>query len=120
VIVVGRPLDLYRQHPGSVCAASAREDGDRTARPVFLDWLRNWIAARGIGDPAVHVALAAQIARARSDEPQTKSGPGWRRLVDVWNVEARAASVWLLTPRRHNRLRRRLGLATVAVEIESR
>lgn len=120
VIVSDLPLDRYRQHEGSLCAAQGRAASDRAARPVFLDWLRNWIEARGIGDPAVHAALATEIARVRSDAAATRPGRSWRRLVDAWNIEARAASVWLLTPRRHNRLRRRLGLAPVAVEIESR
>ncbi len=120
VIVVGRPLDLYRQHPSSVCAASGREAGDRAARPEFLEWLRAWIEARGIADPEVRAALAAEIERASGERTEPENKSIWRRLVEVWNSESRAASVWLLTPRRHNRLRRRFGLAPIAVEIDPR
>lgn len=44
---------LYRQHPASCCAAMNREGKARAKRLIYLQWLQQYVAGKGITGPVV-------------------------------------------------------------------
>lgn len=58
VLVVDECWDLYRQHAGSMVAASQRVRECRAVRTVYLDWLAAHVAASGVRDRPLRRALA--------------------------------------------------------------
>jgi len=118
VISLDDVLALYRQHSASSCASEGGLAGDRAARPAFLAWLQDRIEERGIRDPALRSALAAEIARAKTSEPGSRPGP-LRRLIGLWQIESRQATIWLLSPPRYNRLRSLVGRTQLVNDLEA-
>jgi glycosyltransferase involved in cell wall biosynthesis len=58
IFIIGRPLFRYRQHDNSCCATTLVEAGEyERKRAFFLEWLDDWVRARGIGDRAVKRAI---------------------------------------------------------------
>ncbi len=117
VMALDDVLALYRQHSASTCASEGGLAGDRAARPVFQAWLKAWIEDRGIHDPTLDAALAADIARAANPEPASRPHP-LRRLIALWQTESRQAAIWLLRPALYNRLRSRFGLTPLANDFD--
>lgn len=66
VFVTGVASDRYRQHPWSACARANRSGEYHPALPhrarrVFLDWLRWYLEAEEVNDPAVLVPLRQNL-----------------------------------------------------------
>lgn len=109
IIAINDIQDYYRQHEGSACGQAGRISGDRRMRPIFLEWLQNYLIDRGVKDPEVWRALRGEMLR--YDNPaayRLKNLPG--AMVDTWNAESRRAVIWLLTPTYYQMLRRAFGL----------
>ena len=113
VIGLDDVLAFYRQHPTSTCAAEGGLAGDSAARPVFLAWLKKWIEERGIHGRDLRDALAAEITRAKFG----MSPSLLRRLIGLWQVESRQATIWFLRPALYNRLRILFGLTPLANDL---
>jgi glycosyltransferase involved in cell wall biosynthesis len=115
VIAIGEALDYYRQHPESACEQDGGVNGDRLARPIFLEWLQTYLVQQGITNPDVWRALRGEMWR--FDNPRAwKVANLPHAIVDRWGTETRRAVVWLLTPRLYHGLRKRLGMKPVSIE----
>jgi glycosyltransferase involved in cell wall biosynthesis len=116
VIAIHSIQDFYRQHESSACGQAGRISGDKRTRPVFLEWLQNYLIDHGVKDADVWRALRAEMLK--FDNPSVyrmKNLP--TAVVDTWNQESRHAVIWLLTPKVYQRLRRAFGLNEAVPEL---
>ena len=89
--------------------------GDRRMRPMFLQWLQDYLIANNIRNPRLWSALRREFFP--FDRPELHrliSVP--RRMVDVFNIASRRLVVVVLTPKGYNALRRKLRLKVVDVD----
>jgi glycosyltransferase involved in cell wall biosynthesis len=108
-------LDFYRQHPDSACSQEGRIAGDRKWRPIFLNWLQDYLIDNGVKEERLWRAFRQEMFP--FDRPELFriiSAP--RRLIDAFNIASRRAVIFVLTPKVYNRLRRTLRLNVVDVE----
>ncbi|MCB1333250.1 MAG: glycosyltransferase family 2 protein [Roseivivax sp.] len=114
IIATDRILDYYRQHPGSACHQAGGMSGDAKMRPVFLEWLQDYLIDNGFKSRRLWKAFRGEMLR--FDRPGL-----WRMqnipsdIVDQFNVRTRRAVIFLLTPRFYTWLRRKLRLSVVDV-----
>lgn len=115
VIATDRVLDHYRQHPDSACHQAGGMTGDQKMRPVFLEWLQDYLIERGFKSRRLWRAFRGEMFR--FDEPKLWRVSNLPRdLVDRFNVRSRRLVIFLLTPRFYNWLRRKFRLSVVDVE----
>ncbi len=86
VFVSDACLERYRQHPDSICSASAAYELDEAAQR-YLVWLKGYVENRGISDGELRQALNRQIWLAR------KSSVGSSRWLQTF---IRRAKKWWL------------------------
>ena len=114
VIATDRILDRYRQHPGSACHQAGGMSGDAKMRPVFLEWLQDYLVANGFKSRRLWKAFRGEMLR--FDRPalwRIQNVP--RDIVDQFNVRSRKVVIFILTPRFYTWLRRKLRLSVVDV-----
>lgn len=115
VMAIDRVLDYYRQHPDSACHQAGGSKGDAEMRPIFLDWLQNYLVDNGFKSRRLWQAYRGEMFP--FDHPKL-----WRiinfprRLVDMFNVRVRRVMIFLLTAKRYNALRRKFRLSVNNVE----
>jgi glycosyltransferase involved in cell wall biosynthesis len=115
VITTDQVLDYYRQHPDSACHQAGGSAGDAAMRPVFLEWLQDYMIKNGFTSRRLWRAFRAEMFR--FDRPRL-----WRllnvptALTDGVNMRIRRLVIFLLTPRFYNYLRRRFRLGVVDIE----
>ena len=115
IIATDQVLDYYRQHPESACYVEGGHSGDLKMRPVFLDWLQDYMIDNGYKSRRLWRAFRGEMLR--YDQPllwRMQNMP--RDVVDQVNTRLRRLVVFLLTPGFYNWLRRRLRLSVVDVE----
>ena len=116
VIAIHSIQDYYRQHDSSACGQAGRISGDQRTRPIFLEWLQEYMIDHGVKDADVWRALRAEMLK--FDNPSVyrmKNLP--TAVVDTWNQESRRAVIWLLTPKVYQRLWRAFGLNEAIKEL---
>lgn len=112
VIATDRILDHYRQHPDSACHQAGGMKGDAVMRPVFLEWLQDYLIEHGHKSRRLWKAFRGEMFR--FDQPTA-----WRiqniptDIVDQFNVRSRRLVIFLLTPRFYTWLRRKFRLSVV-------
>lgn len=114
VIATDRILDYYRQHPGSACHQAGGMSGDAKMRPVFLEWLQDYLVENEFKSRRLWKAFRGEMLR--FDRPslwRIQNLP--RGIVDQFNVFSRRAVIFILTPRFYTWLRRKLRLSVVDV-----
>jgi glycosyltransferase involved in cell wall biosynthesis len=115
VMAIDEVLDRYRQHEDSACQQAGRMQGDARMRPVFLNWLQDYLIDNGIKSRRLWKAFRKEIWR--FDHPKlwrVISVP--RRLIDAFNILTRRLVIFILTPKYYNALRRKFRLSVVNVE----
>lgn len=115
VIATPEVLDFYRQHPDSACNREGRMRGDRRVRPLFLQWLQDYLIDNDIKNPRLWSALRREFFP--FDHPELHrliSAP--RRMIDAFNIASRRLVIVVLTPKGYNALRRKLRLKVVDVD----
>jgi glycosyltransferase involved in cell wall biosynthesis len=86
----------YRQHEDSTCARTMKTGEYFTARPVFLDWLEEYLSDQGVEDPALWQAL-------RREQWPYRHPLTYRLLGNVARVERALHGLRHLRPRRRRR-----------------
>lgn len=111
-VALDEVLDYYRQHPESACREEGGMKGDAAARPIFLQWLQDYMIRQSITDPALWQAFRAEMWR--FDNPrlwQLTNLPN--ALINRWGMGSRRFVIWLLTPKVYHGLRRLFGLKPI-------
>lgn len=115
VIATDRLLDHYRQHAGSACSQAGGPKGDVLMRPVFLEWLQDYLVENRFKSRRLWKAFRGEMLR--FDRPST-----WRFLniprdiVDQFNIRSRKFVIVVLTPRFYTWLRRKFRLSVVNID----
>jgi len=115
VVAIDQVLDYYRQHPDSVCHQAGGNKGDAEMRPIFLEWLQNYLVDGGFKSRRLWRAFRGEMFR--FDYPYLWRITNFPRdMVDRFNVWSRRFVIFVLTPKFYNYLRRKLRLSVVDVE----
>ena len=111
-VVLDEVLDHYRQHPESACRQDGGMKGDALARPVFLEWLQDYMIRQCITDPALWRAFRGEMWR--FDSPRIwKLANLPNAIINRWGMGSRRFVIWLLTPKVYHGLRRLFGLKPI-------
>lgn len=96
VLVSGHVTARYRQHPGSVSAASERDGrydrlAPHPARRPFLDWVEQHVSASAIDEPTVAQALRRAAAMHSGDQSRLNRSDRALLFAYRWSDLARSA-----------------------------